>query len=65
MKKLGGNMKFTTWAGDRHGVAKKMITGSDNGSTQLSSDRCDGETEFMKWLFTQKRSDNQQNSEEE
>jgi len=42
-----------------------MITGSDNGSTQLSSDRCDGETEFMKWLFTQKRSDNQQNSEEE
>ena len=65
MKKLGGNMKFTTWAGDRHGVAKKMITGSDNGSTQLSSDRCDGETEFMKWLFTQKRSANQQNSEKE
>ena len=65
MKKLGGNMKFTTWAGDRHGVAKKMITGSDNGTTQLSSDRCDGETEFMKWLFAQKRSDNQQNSEKE
>ena len=65
MKKLGGNMKFTTWAGDRHGVAEKMITGSDNGSTQLSSDRCDGETEFMKWLFTQKRSANQQNSEKE
>ena len=65
MKKLGGNMKFTTWAGDRHGVAKKMITGSDNGTTQLSSDRCDGETGFMKWLFAQKRSDNQQNSEKE
>ena len=55
MKKLGGNMKFTTWAGDGHGVAKKMIAGSDNGSTQLSSDRCDGETEFMKWLFAQKK----------
>ena len=65
MKKSGGNMKFTTWAGDGHGVAKKMITGSDNGTTQLSSDRCDGETEFMKWLFAQKRSDNQQNSEKE
>ncbi len=65
MKKSGGNMKFTTWAGDGHGVAKKMITGSDNGTTQLSSDRCDGETGFMKWLFAQKRSDNQQNSEKE
>ena len=65
MKKLEGNMKFTTWAGDGHGVAKKMITGSDNGSTQLSSDRCDGETEFMKWLFAQKRLDNQQNSEKQ
>ena len=65
MKKLEGNMKFTTWAGDGHGVAKKMITGSDNGSTHLSSDRCDGETEFMKWLFAQKRLDNQQNSEKQ
>ena len=33
-----------------------MITGADNGSTQLSSDRCDGEPEFMKWLFSHKRS---------
>ncbi len=55
MQKLGGNMKLTTWAGDGHGVADKMITGSDNGSTQLSSDRCDGEPEIMKWRFPQKR----------
>ena len=55
MQKLGGNMKFTIWAGDGHGVAMKMITGADNGSTQLSSDRCDPEPVFMKWLFAQKR----------
>jgi len=54
MQKLGGNMKLTTWAGDGHGVAAKMITGSDNGSTQLSSDRCDPEPVFLKWLFAQK-----------
>ncbi|MHC4699633.1 MAG: carboxylesterase family protein [Planctomycetota bacterium] len=61
MKKLGGNMKLTTWAGDGHGVAEKMITGADNGSTQLSSDRCDGQPEFMKWLFAKKlRSGEQQ-----
>jgi hypothetical protein len=65
MKKLGGNMKFTTWTGDKHGVAKKMITGGDNGSTQLSSGHCDGETEFMKWLFAQKRSANRINREKE
>ncbi len=33
----------------------KMITGADNGSTQLSSGRCDPEPVFMKWLFAQKR----------
>ena len=53
MERLGGNMKFTTWAGDGHGSAAKMITGGDNGSTQLSSDRCDGEPEILKWLFSQ------------
>lgn len=58
MKKIGGNMKFTTWAGDGHGVAAKMITGSDNGSTQLSSDRCDTELVFLKWLFKQKLANN-------
>jgi predicted peptidase len=57
MQKIGGNMKFTTWVGDGHSrVAYKMITGSKNGSTQLSSDRCDPETVFMKWLFKQKLS---------
>jgi predicted peptidase len=54
MQKIGGNMKFTTWVGDGHGVAPKMITGSDNGNTQLSSDRCDPEPIFLKWLFAQK-----------
>ncbi len=43
MKELGGNMKLTTWAGDGHGVSAKMIAGSDNGTTQRSSDRCDPE----------------------
>ena len=60
MEKLGGNMKLTTWAGDGHGVAAKMITGSDNGSTQLSSDRCDPEPVFLKWLFAQRLQNNEQ-----
>jgi predicted peptidase len=55
MKALEGNMKFTTWAGDGHGVSAKMITGADNGSTELSSDRCHPEPAFMKWLFGQRR----------
>ena len=53
MKRLGGNMKLTTWAGDAHGVAAKMISGGDNGSTRCSSDRCDDEPEMLKWLFSQ------------
>ena len=55
MKELGGNMKLTTWKGDGHGVSEKMITGSDNGTTQVSSKRCDPEPVFLKWLFAQKR----------
>jgi predicted peptidase len=55
VKELGGNMKFTTWKGDNHGVAVNMLTGADNGSTQFSSSRCDQEPDFLKWLFTQKR----------
>ena len=57
MKTVGGNMKFTTWKGDKHGgpVALKMLTGSDNGTTEPSSDRCDPEPVFLKWLFSQKR----------
>jgi predicted peptidase len=55
LNELGGNIKLTTWKGDGHGVAEKMITGSDNGTTQLSSQRCDPEPIFLKWLFAQKR----------
>jgi len=53
MQEIGGNMKFTTWVGDGHGVAPKMITGADNGGIQLSGDRCDPEPVFLKWLFKQ------------
>lgn len=55
MKTLKGNMKLTTWAGDGHGVSGKMIAGDDNGSTQLSSGHCDPESDFMTWLFAQRR----------
>jgi hypothetical protein len=54
MKEIGGNMKFTTWVGDGHPVAPQMITGADNGMTQFSSDRCDPESVFLKWIFAQK-----------
>lgn len=57
MTKVGGKMKFTTWHGDAHGglVALKMLTGSSNGSTQMSSKRCDPEPVFLNWLFSQKK----------
>jgi predicted peptidase len=55
MKKLGGNMKLSTWAGDKHAVSDKMIVGGDNGTTEFSSDRCDKEPDFMTWLFSQSR----------
>jgi predicted peptidase len=55
MKKLGGTMKLTTWAGDKHAVSGKMIVGAENGSTETSGDRCDKEPDFMTWLFKQKR----------
>ena len=53
MRRLGGNMKLTRWAGDGHGVAAKMIRGGANGSTRCSSDLCDGEPEMLEWLFSQ------------
>lgn len=56
MKQLGGNMKLTTFVGDKHNIAGKIIPGADNGTTLLSSDRCDPEPDFLKWLFKQKRS---------
>lgn len=62
MQKIGGNMKLTTWVGDGHGVAVKMIAGSDNGITQLSSDRCDPESSFLKWLFAQRLSNRKKSS---
>lgn len=48
-------MKFTTWVGDKHGgrVALKMMTGSDNGVTEMSSDHRDPEPVFMKWLYSE------------
>jgi predicted peptidase len=55
MKKLGGNMKLTTWAGDNHGVSGKFIPGAYNGTTEFSGERCDKERYFMTWLFNQKR----------
>lgn len=57
MKKTGGNMKFTTWVGDGHGVSVKFVAGSDNGKTRLSSNRCDPEPVFLKWLFNQTLTD--------
>ncbi len=58
MKRLNGNMKLTTFSGDKHGIPGKIIPGADNGTTQLSSDRCDPEPDFLKWLFSQTRSQN-------
>lgn len=57
MKAIGGNMKFTTWVGDKHSgsVGLKSVKGGDNGTTEMSSDHCDPEPVFMKWLFAQKR----------
>ena len=55
MKRLGGNMKFTIWQGDNHGVSGKFIPGAKNGKTYLSSTRCNNEDDFLTWLFAQTR----------
>lgn len=60
MKQLGGNMKFTIWQGDNHGVSSKMIAGGDNGVTHYSGGRCDREPDFMTWLFAQSRKRNEE-----
>jgi predicted peptidase len=57
MKQSGGNMKLTTFKGDRHGISGKFIHGSENGFTELASAKCDPEEDLMKWLFKQKLSD--------
>jgi len=48
-------MKFATWHGDAHGgqVALKMLTGAENGTTQMSRKLYDPESVFLKWLFRQ------------
>jgi len=55
MKKIGGNMKFTTWKGEGHGIPVKNFTDNTQGNTQLSGDRCDPEPVLLKWLFAQKK----------
>lgn len=55
MKELGGLMKLTVWKDGNHGVSDLFIPGDKSGTTQLSSDRCDQEPDFMTWLFKQKR----------
>ena len=55
LKKLGGNMKLTTWKGAGHGVSEKFIPGDKTGDTQLSSDKCDEESNFLKWLFKHRK----------
>lgn len=55
MKRLGGNMKFTIWQGDNHGVSGRFIPGAKNGRTYLSSTRCNNEDDFLTWLFAQTR----------
>jgi predicted peptidase len=53
MKKIGGNMKFTIWKGEGHGIPVKNFTYNTEGNTQLSSDRCNQEPVLLKWLFAQ------------
>lgn len=53
MKDLDAKFKLTTWTGDGHSVAAKMITGGVNGRTRCSSARCDPEADMLKWLFHQ------------
>jgi len=58
MKRLSGNMKLTTWSGDKHAISGKIILGGENGTTEFSSERCDKEPDFMTWLFAQSRKKN-------
>ncbi len=53
MEQLEANFKMTTWTGDGHNVATKMITGADNAETRCSSNRCDPETDLLVWLLRQ------------
>ena len=56
VKKLGGNMKLTSWKDGNHGVSDKFIPGEKGSTTEMTSERCDKEPNFLTWLFKQKRS---------
>jgi predicted peptidase len=55
MKRLNGNFKLTTWQGGNHGVSDRFIHGHSSGVTLMSGSRCDQESQFMTWLFNQKK----------
>ncbi|WDE95792.1 dienelactone hydrolase family protein [Lentisphaera profundi] len=60
LKSLDGNMKLTTWKDGNHGVSDKFIPGEEGSTSQVTSDDCDPEQDFLKWLFAQKLSDRKQ-----
>ena len=55
MKAINGNFKLTSWTGGNHGVSDRFIPGHESGKTELSSSRCDPESDFLTWLFKQKK----------
>ena len=55
MKALNGNFKLTTWKNGNHGVSDRFIPGDESGVTEQSSSRCDPESNFMIWLFSNKK----------
>ena len=55
VKDLGGNMKLTSWLGKGHGVSGMFIPGDKKSKTELSSEKCSPEKDFLKWLFSQKK----------
>ena len=55
MKAINGNFKLTSWIGGNHGVSDRFIPGHESGKTELSSSRCDPESDFLTWLFKQKK----------
>lgn len=53
-KKVGGNMKLTTWKGKGHGIQGMFLKEDPSEQTQFSK-KSDREIDFMKWLFSQKK----------
>jgi len=65
MVAAGGNMKFTTWAGEGHGVSQKIVPykGGKNGATQFSDPEVnDPEMVFIDWFFLKVRNPNHASS---